>query len=56
MTLEQVQAGREERVGAFRDLLNPGRQVLSRQDWLGGAAPSYADHILGGTLDVAALC
>ena len=24
--------------------------VLRRQTWLGGAAPSYADHIVAGTL------
>ncbi len=50
MTLEAVQDGREARVGAFRELLTPVRLVLRSQDWLGGAAPSYADHILGGTL------
>ena len=49
-TLEEVQAGREERVAQFRDLLLPVRLVLRRQPWLGGAAPSYADFILGGTL------
>ena len=50
MTLEQVQAGREERLPAFRDLLNPVRLTLRRQNWLGGAAPSYADYIVAGTL------
>jgi glutathione S-transferase len=50
MTLEAVQEGRESRVAAFRDLLLPVRLVLRRQDWLGGAAPSYADHIVAGTL------
>jgi glutathione S-transferase len=49
-TLEAVQDGREDRLAAFRDLLLPVRLVLRRQDWLGGAAPSYADHILAGTL------
>jgi glutathione S-transferase len=49
-TLEQVQAGREERVLTFRDSLLPLRLVLRRQPWFGGAAPSYADHIIGGTL------
>jgi glutathione S-transferase len=49
-TLEEVQAGREERVTAFRDLLLPIRLVLRRQQWLGGAGPSYADHIVAGTL------
>jgi len=50
MTLEQVQAGREERLAAFRDTLTPIRLVLRKQEWLGGAGPSYADHIVAGTL------
>jgi glutathione S-transferase len=49
-TLEEVQAGREERVAAFRASLTPLRLVLRAQPWLGGAAPSYADHIVAGTL------
>jgi glutathione S-transferase len=50
MPLEQVQAGREDRVTAFRDTLLPIRLVLRKQPWLGGATPSYADHIVAGTL------
>jgi glutathione S-transferase len=51
MTLEAVQAdGRANRVAAFRDSLTPARLVLRGQPWLGGATPSYADHILFGTL------
>src|SRR6185312_7192161 len=34
-TLEEIQAGREERVLAFRDTLTPLRLVLRRQEWLG---------------------
>ena len=49
-TLEAVQEGRDGRLAAFRDLLLPIRLVLRRQNWLGGAAPSYADHIVAGTL------
>jgi glutathione S-transferase len=49
-SLEAVQAGREGRLAAFRELLLPIRLVLRRQQWLGGAAPSYADHITAGTL------
>jgi glutathione S-transferase len=49
-TLEAVQAGRETRVATFRDSLLPVRLVLGRQPWLGGAAPSYADCIIAGTL------
>jgi glutathione S-transferase len=51
MTLEAVQEdGRANRLAAFRDSLTPARLVLRAQPWLGGAAPSYADHILFGTL------
>ena len=50
MTLEQVQAGREERLAAFREILTPIRLVLRQQVWLGGPAPSYAYHIVAGTL------
>jgi glutathione S-transferase len=50
MTLEQVQAGREERLPAFRESLTPIRLVLRKQDFLGGAGPTYADHIIAGTL------
>jgi glutathione S-transferase len=49
-SLEVVQEGREDRLAAFRDLLLPIRLVLRRQQWLGGTAPSYADHIIAGTL------
>jgi glutathione S-transferase len=49
-SLEAVQDGREDRLGAFRETLLPIRLVLKRQAWLGGAAPSYADHIVAGTL------
>lgn len=49
-TLEAVQAGRETQVGAFRDTLTPLRLVLRAQPWFGGAAPSYADAIIAGTL------
>ncbi|MEJ0020029.1 MAG: glutathione S-transferase family protein [Acetobacteraceae bacterium] len=49
-TLEQVQDGRETRVTEFRASLLPARLVLAKQPWLGGAAPSYADYILFGTL------
>jgi glutathione S-transferase len=50
MTLEEVQSGRETRVAALREALLPLRLVLRQQEWFGGAAPSYADCIIGGTL------
>jgi glutathione S-transferase len=50
ISLEAAQQGREDRLAAFRDQLLPIRLVLRRQAWLGGAAPSYADHIVAGTL------
>jgi glutathione S-transferase len=49
-TLEAVVEGREQRVEAWRALLAPVRLVLRAQAFLGGEAPSYADHILFGTL------
>jgi glutathione S-transferase len=50
MSLEAVQEGRETRVAEFRASLLPVRLVLSKQAFLGGSAPSYADHIIFGTL------
>jgi glutathione S-transferase len=50
MTLEQAQADRAQRLEVFRALLAPVRRVLETHDWLGGDRPSYADHILAGTL------
>jgi glutathione S-transferase len=49
-TLEAVQAGRETTVADLRATLLPARLVLGKQPWLGGAAPSYADYILFGSL------
>ncbi len=49
-TLEAVQADRDVAVTGFRQSLAPVRLVLRGQDFLGGAAPSYADHIVAGTL------
>jgi glutathione S-transferase len=49
-TLESVQSDRDTRVTGFRQVLAPLRLVLRQQPWFGGAAPSYADHIVLGTL------
>ncbi len=48
-TLEQVTAGRDDRLPAFRALLAPVRGVLRAQPFLGGAAPDYADYIVFGS-------
>jgi glutathione S-transferase len=49
MPLDQVTAGREERVNAFRDTLVPLRHTLSAQPYLTGDAPAYADYIVFGS-------
>ena len=43
--LEDVVAGREARLPALREALQPLRLQLAEQPYLGGAAPSYADFI-----------
>ena len=48
MTLEQVTAGREARLPAFRESLHPLRMVVRAQPFLGGDAPDYADHTVFG--------
>jgi glutathione S-transferase len=37
-------------VAAFRNSLQPLRQTLKSQKYLGGDAPSYADYIVFGSL------
>lgn len=44
-SLEDVQAGREDRLEALRKSLNPLRQTVKAQAFLGGGAPSYADYV-----------
>mgnify|MGYP006276952761 CR=1 FL=1 len=46
--LEDVQAGRDERVAAFRAGLLPLRLLLERHPYLGGRRPIYADYIVLG--------
>jgi glutathione S-transferase len=48
--LEEVQAGREARLDAFRATLAPMRLMLKRQPFIGGAGPLFADYILFGAL------
>lgn len=47
-TLEEVQAGREERVAAFRESLRPLRMKLQDGPFVGGAQPCYADYLAFG--------
>jgi glutathione S-transferase len=49
-SLEELSAGREQAVQAFRCKLQPVRKALEARDYLGGAAPTYADYILFGLL------
>ncbi|MBV9734713.1 MAG: glutathione S-transferase family protein [Acidisphaera sp.] len=49
-TLERIVQDREARLGAVRQALEPLRLVLAASPWLGGEAPSYADHSVFGSL------
>jgi glutathione S-transferase len=42
--LEEVQAGREERLPLVPPTLEPFRQLLKDHPWLGGSQPNYADY------------
>jgi glutathione S-transferase len=44
-TLEELQAGREDRVDAFRKGLQPLRLALSHHPFIAGAQPGYADYL-----------
>jgi len=48
-TLEAFVQGREAKLAAFREVLQPVRLTLAQQPYLGGATPRYADYILFGT-------
>jgi glutathione S-transferase len=48
--LEEVQAGREERLDAFRKSLQPLRVTLTDARFLGGEQPLYADYLAFGAL------
>jgi glutathione S-transferase len=47
-TLEQVAAGRDQAVTGFRKSLEPLRQTLKTQPFIGGNRPNYADYIVFG--------
>jgi glutathione S-transferase len=42
--LEEVQAGREDRLPLVPPTLEPLRQLLKEHKWLGGSKPNYADY------------
>ena len=42
--LAEVVAGREERIPAIRESLQPLRVALAKTPWLGGARPGYVDY------------
>lgn len=48
MTLEDVVASADETLPAFRSSLAPMRATLERFKFMGGDAPSFADHIAFG--------
>lgn len=52
-TLENLQAGRDYRVHAFRDQLTALRVTLNAQPFLCGASPAYADYIVFGLFQFA---
>jgi glutathione S-transferase len=49
-SLEDLSAGRDQAVQAFRRKLQPVRKALETKDFLGGTAPTYADYIVFGLL------
>jgi glutathione S-transferase len=46
--LEEVPAGREDRLPAFRASLEPLRSLLSMQPFIGGRSPLFCDYIVAG--------
>jgi glutathione S-transferase len=56
MPLDEVTAGREERLKGFRETLLPLRHTLSAQPYLSGEAPAYADYIVFGSFQWARCC
>ena len=49
-SFEALHAERDTHLANARKGLEPARAVIGSQPYLGGAAPSYADYILAGTL------
>jgi glutathione S-transferase len=46
--LEEVSAERDKTIVPFRKSLEPLRQTLKAQPYIGGAAPNYADYVVFG--------
>lgn len=56
MKLEEMQAGREDRLPQISAAIEPLRMALREHEWLGGDAPNYADYrILGPILFLASV-
>jgi glutathione S-transferase len=49
-TLEEVPAGRDDKLEAFRASLAPLRSTLADQPFLGGQTPLFSDYIVFGAL------
>ena len=54
-TLEQIQDGRDQRLPAFRSSLDPLRFLVRHQPFVCGATPGYADYIVFGAFQWAAI-
>lgn len=50
MKLEDAAKDREARLPAFKQVLEPIRQTVATQPYLGGETPLYADYIVFGSL------
>jgi len=50
MKLEDMQAGREERLPQISAALEPLRAALREHDYLGGSEPNYADYRIMGSI------
>lgn len=49
-TLEEAASGRDAEIAAFAQKLEPLRQMLKHQPFLGGETPLFADYIVFGAL------
>ncbi|MGV8939293.1 MAG: glutathione S-transferase family protein [Allorhizobium sp.] len=49
-TLEEAASGRDDKIAAFPAKLEPLRQMLKHQPFIGGEAPLFADYIIFGAL------